>query len=788
MPTRQSGRRPPAPRSRRSRSRPPRRRWKRYVAVALAGPLLVLSAAAGVVFVNYSRLLDERLQGIAARSGPRILGRPLQLHRNQALTERQLVDRLNDLGYVQRTRVEQPGAFAPADRSIALMARSGEFRGRVVRVIFRTERSRDAAGAFERIDRLEIAGGERVDSLMLDPPLLTSLAPDGREKRRTVSLAGVPRHLVQAVLAIEDRRFYDHPGVDPIRAIGALVTNLRGDRPYLVGASTITQQLVKNFFLTPEKTLKRKLQEQFLALIVDQRLSKDEILELYLNEVYLGHRSSFAIHGVAEGARLFFGKDVGNVSLVEAATMAGVIQSPQVHSPFRHPARARAHRDVVIRVMHEAGFISAEAAQRAFEEPLTIVSRAVDAEAPFFVDWITRSLEEQHPGLVRSRQAVDVHTTLDLHLQRLADESVRQGLARVDEILARSSRRRPRVAQAALVALDPRTGEVLALVGGRAYQSSHYNRAINARRQPGSVFKPFVFLTAFERAAAEGRTDLTPATVVVDEPTTFSHEQTVYSPNNYRDEYDGPITFRRALALSRNVATVKVAEAAGYEAVAALWRRMGARTPPRPYPSIALGVFEATPLEIAAAYTLFPNLGEMRQPFGLARLMQGDKEIGRGPDRAPIRIARPETTFLVLNMMRSVLSDGTGAPARAAGFRFDAAGKSGTTNGLRDAWFAGFTPELLTVVWVGCDDNQALGLSGTQAALPIWTAFMARALAGRRDVPFTAPRGIAFVEIDPQSGTVAVPGCPTSLREAFADGTQPLSECPLHRFGPAAAR
>jgi penicillin-binding protein 1B len=348
----------------------------------------------------------------------------------------------------------------------------------------------------------------------------------------------------------------------------------------------------------------------------------------------------------------------------------------------------------------------------------------------------------------------------------------------VDEILARRKRRN---AQAALIAVDPRTGDVLALVGGRSYNVSQYNRATAARRQPGSVFKPFVYLAAFEHAYAEGRTDVTPATLVLDEAATFMFNEQAWEPRNYEGEYDGEVTYRRALALSRNLATIRVAETAGYGEVASLWKRVGAGATPRPYPSIALGVFEATPYEIATAYTLFPNGGHVQPLRSIARIVSGSREIVLpiGDDKP---VARADTTFLVTNMMRSVVNEGTAAGVRAAGFSLDAAGKTGTTNDLRDAWFVGFTPDLLTVVWVGLDDNQPLGLSGTQAALPIWTTFMKRALAGRSGGSFAAPDGIVFVDIDKDTGHIAARACPRVMREAFIAGTEPRNICYLHSF------
>jgi penicillin-binding protein 1B len=769
-----------------------RRRWRIVLLVALGVPAVCLSAVLGYYYVVFARLIDARLHGERERVEPRIYGRPIELRTGEMMSERQLIDRLNDLGYAQEPKVQHAGQFAISKDAIMLSPRSGPAAGKIARAVFRKVAAvtpgapQPATPPIERLERLELVGAGRTQSLTLDPPLLTALISTSREKRRQVPLAKIPKPMVQAALAIEDHRFYEHPGVDPIGAIGALITNIRGDRRYLAGGSTITQQLIRNVFLgsvianPTEKSIRRKVLEQFMALVLERRASKDEILELYLNEVYLGQRGSFGIHGVAEAARLFFGKDVYNLSLAEAATVAGVIQSPYSLSPFANPTRARDRRNVVLKLMADDGFITREAADRAAGEPLTVVARALEAEAPYFVDLVGQTLSEQFASAMKTSQPVEVYTTLDLHLQRFAQDAVREGLTQVDLLLAR--RRRKTVPQAALIAVDPRTGEILALIGGRSYNQSQYNRAVIARRQPGSAFKPFVYLSAFEKAAAEGRTDLTPATVVVDEPTTFYFEDKTWDPGNYEGEYDGPVTLRHALAHSKNAATIKVAEMTGYEEVAALWKRFGTSTAPRPYPSIALGVFEATPIEIATAYTAFPNLGEMRRLRTILRIMSGAKTLAPVPVSQPKRVARPDTTFLVLNMMRSVINEGTAAAVRGSGFTLDAAGKTGTTNDLRDAWFIGFTPELLTVVWVGLDENQPLGLSGAQAALPIWTSFMMRALAGHPNIEFSVPDGIDFVEIDKDTGKLALPSCPRTFREAFLTGTAPIETCELHRY------
>lgn len=753
----------PAPRAKAK----PRRRWLRVLLFIVGVPTVALSLLFVYYWFAFSRMLDERFSA-DPDPAPRLFARPMVIRDGQALSSRQLVDRLNDLGYAQRTLADAPGEFAVMNDGIVLVPRTEGQPS--VRVAF-------TPGAGTRVRKIEqLSSRKEIEQITLEAPLITALSSGEREKRRYVKLAQIPQRLIQAVLAIEDQRFYEHPGLDPIGIARAAISNLRGDRGYLSGGSTITQQFLKNTMLTRDKTPTRKAQEAMLSLVLETRLSKDEILELYLNDVDLGQRGSYTVRGVAEAARLFFGKDVSNVTLAEAATIAGVIQAPSRHSPFRNPDRAKARRNVVLGAMVAAGFISEDAAARAAREPLMVVARALDAEAPYFVDYVTELLKSKYNGLIKPDSNSDVYTTLDLHLQRLAQESLREGLARVDEMLKR--RKRSSSAEGAVVVINPKSGEILAMVGGRHYSLSQYNRAVSARRQPGSVFKPFVYLSAFERGLDEGRTDLTPASTVLDEPTTFMFDNQEYAPANYGGEYDGLVTYRRALAMSRNIAAVKVAEAAGFDRVAAMWRSTGVGGGARPYPSIALGVFEASPLDIAQAYTPFANLGVLRPLKALMRVEENGTRIDPPSERA-VSIARPESTFLVTNMMRSVLNEGTGAPARAS-FALDAAGKSGTTNDLRDAWFVGFTPELLTVVWVGFDDNQPIGLSGTQAALPIWTAFMTRALAGHADQSFAAPDGIVFMEVDRDTGRTAGPFCTRVIREAFIAGTEPWEPCNAH--------
>jgi penicillin-binding protein 1B len=745
--------------------RPP---WRRRLLIGAGVAASILLIVLIYAWVKVAGMIDRRLGGDDDRAMPRIYGRAFEMRQGQPLSVSELRARLNDVGYSEKAKAELPGEFSIAGSVVQLTTKAV---GKAEPVTARIEISKA-----NYVSKVVSPKGTAIPSVKLEPPLLAELASGHR--RRYVPISGMPKRMINAVLAIEDQRFYDHPGVDVIGTAGALWRNVFGDKEYMAGGSTITQQIVKNTFLTPKKSPIRKMQEQFIALVLETRLSKDQILELYLNETVLGQRGPFEIRGVAAGARVFFGVDVQNLTIAQAATLAGIIQAPSSLSPSRNPKRAMDRRNVVLKQMADAGFITVEEKLKAQGEPIGVAPHAMENEAPYFVDWVSQLIDEDYKGLLKPHAAVDVYTTLDVHFQRMAQDAMADGLAAVDKLLV--ARKRKGVAQAAMVVADPKTGEILAMVGGRDYGRSQYNRAVLAKRQPGSTFKPFVYLSAFEKMAESGSDELTPATILMDEPTTWVDDQgKPYTPTNYQGEYDGPITVRFALAHSRNIVAVKTAEMAGYDRVADLWKRVGEGSRALAVPSIALGVFEASPLEMATAYTLFTNAGSVRPLKAVLRISENDKD--KKVKAEPMReVARPDTTYLVVNMMRSVLNEGTAGGARSAGFYLDAAGKTGTTNDQRDAWFIGFTPDLVAAVWVGFDDNKPIGLTGGQGALPIWTSFMKRATAGRGNRAFTVPDNIVFAEIDKATGKLATGGCPKVINEAFLAGTEPRESCPVH--------
>jgi len=751
-------------------------------------PVVIGTSVLIYYYLRYSVMIDRRLHGEKWMVPARLYARPLTLRQGMPFTTEGLANLLNGLKYDQKTEgPSAPGQFVAGQSIVAFYPRpTPGGPGEAVAVLIETPKppkDKNAPVEPPRIKEMRGLSTKRAyPTVTMEPELITYLFDDSREKRRVIKYEELPRHVVQAVLAIEDRRFFSHPGLDPFRIVGAAVRNVRAES-YIQGGSTITQQLVKNFFLTPERTIRRKAQEALLAFVLERRAEKKDILELYLNEVYLGQVGSFSIHGVGQAARMYFHKDVANLTVNEAALLAGMIHSPNQENPYRHPDRATERRNQVLRAMNEEGFLDDAQLKALLAQGLGVEKPSVDtAEAPYFVDLVKAQLAQRYDQRDLATQSLSIYTTLDLSLQQLAQQVLSDGLAAVEKM----KRRKPKIPlQGALIALEPKTGAVLALVGGRSYGDSQYNRAVLARRQPGSTFKPFVYLSAFEAVFDDPNLPpITPATVVEDEPTAFLFEDKDYTPQNYEDDYRGYVTLRTALAHSLNVATVKVAEMVGYDKVANVWnKKLALPGKVEAYPAAALGSFEVTPLDLATAYNILANMGQKVEPVTVMSVADDKNKTLEQHTGKPPRVVRPESAFLVVNMMRSVLLNGTAAGAWQMGLPrgIDVAGKTGTTNDLKDAWFVGFTPDLLCVVWVGYDDNTPVNMSGARAALPIWVNFMKGALAGTTSSRFQVPASnIIFLDIDPATGLLATPSCPKTISEAFIAGTEPQEYCSSH--------
>jgi penicillin-binding protein 1B len=525
---------------------------------------------------------------------------------------------------------------------------------------------------------------------------------------------------------------------------------------------------------------------------------------MYANEVYLGQRGSYAIHGFAEGSTAQFGKDLSELTLPEAATLAGIIPAPNAYSPSKHPDRATFRRNLILRAMLQTGSITTESYEKARQSGLEIITSTADVtDAPYLVDFIREELLKDYSEQELMNDGLSVYTSMDPNLQRAAVEAVAKGVALVEEQFAardrktKNSKIRPRP-QAALIALDPRTGEIKAMVGGTDYTSSQFNRITQAYRQPGSIFKPFVYSAALETPfdvdpEDPGSADdsqmqsldyrfITPLTAVMDAPNVFFYGGAFYEPHNYKNNYRGLVTVRVALQHSLNLATIQVAERIGFNRVAALAKRMGLNSQIEGYPSVAIGAFEVTPIELAGAYTAFANEGKRMEPHALLRVVAADGRELKTYQYEPRVVLRPEIAYLMTHLMEGVIDHGTGAGVRARGFNLPAAGKTGTS---RDGWFAGYTKDLLVIVWVGFDDNSDLNLEGARSALPIWTDFMMKAyeLHPVRDaarMTFTPPPGVEIVTIDADTLLLATPFCRNTFEEAFIVGTAPTAYCPLH--------
>ncbi len=758
----------------------------RFGLAILALALCALLAAAGVwtyYWVYFSHMIDQRLTGQVFGHTSHIFTAPEKIFVGEQLSSGNLSGYLINNGYSEADVPGSAGRFETTKSSIEIYpSQSSYFEGRnAIRVDF-------SPTAISSIHLL--SDNLSVSSAQIEPALLTNLFDDSREKRRVVRFEDLPPVLVHAVLAAEDKRFFEHGGLDPIRVAGAAIADLRRNsqgQGMLEGASTIDMQVARSFFFSTRRVWRRKIAETMVALELDHRFSKERIFELYANEIYLGNRGSFAIRGFGEAAEAYFGTDVRDLDLAQSAFLAGIIRSPNRYTAAeRHPDRVDDARDRVLKQMLEDGYITAAQEKAAQEEVLRFVGGGTPSRsAPYFVDMVRDSLLDQFSQTDLTTQSYRIYSTLDPALQSAAEEAVTEGMKVVDDGLARhyaleQRKHEPVVKpQVALVALDPKTGAILALVGGRDYGQSQLDHAL-ARRQPGSSFKPFVYAAAFDNSVAGLQPIITPETTVEDEPTTFTFDGKDYTPDNDEGEFYGTVSARDALTHSLNVATVKFAEMIGYDRVKEVADQLGLDPDIEPTPAMALGTYLMTPLEVAGDYTIFADNGIRTETRFLNEVVNADgKVIDRSlPQTRPV--LDPRVAYLVTSVLEDVINRGTGSTVRAMGFDAPAAGKTGTDH---DGWFAGYTSNLLCVVWVGYDDNRDLELQGAKSAAPVWADFMklAEALPAYHDMqPLPEPPGLVHAVICPDSGDLATPSCPKTVDEVYIDGTQPTVFCPIH--------
>jgi penicillin-binding protein 1B len=760
------------------------RRWRRRifrppVVILLVGFTVFTLAVLGYYYHVFSQRVDKLISGEIYTRSAGIYTAPKALRVGAGLSMDDLVSRLKRADYVEKA---QQADDARSRYSIA---------GTTVEIVPGQTAIVDDKRIFPHVRVAFAKTGKGITSItdadtnaklqtaLVEPEQLSFVAGSQRERRRIIGFGDVPKSLVDAVTVTEDRTFFQHYGINVRGILRAFVRRYELDpnsRLSRQGGSSITQQLVKNLLLSPEYSMRRKFAEAYMSVILETRLSKQDIFALYCNQVYLGQHSGFSVNGFGEAARVYFNKDVTALTLPESAFLAGIIRSPNRYNPYHNLETATARRNQVLDSMAEEGVITKQQAEEAKATELKVAparGRVDNSEAPYFVDYVQGQLADILAD-ARSAEHLRIYTTIDMELQRAAYAAVTKQLATLDKIYARKVP--PGTLQAALVAMDADTGEVVAMIGGRDYEKSQLNRATDAMRQPGSVFKPFVYATALNTAYDPVPRVITAATTFQDEPKTFTYDNQEYSPGNFADEYTNqPMTLRDALVHSKNVITVEVAMEITMGRVMTLAARAGLPKPPRAYPAMALGTNEATPLQVASAYTTFARLGTRTAPVGINRVTTGRGATIAAPTSQKNDVMRPEIAYIMTSFMKDVVNRGTGAPLRARGFKFNVAGKTGTS---RDGWFAGYTPHLVCAVWVGFDDGSQLGLTGAQSALPIWSDFMQAALSAHPEWQgdWQAPAGVEEAAIDPRTGLLATADDASKRMELFVSGTAPTIE------------
>ncbi len=753
----------------------------RAILIIFVSLALLVVAAFSYFYVKYDRVIVKRFSSPVFSNSAQIYATPKVVRPGQALPARTIAAELKHAGYAEKGGQSPMGSYRLLTNGIEITPGPESYH------------SPDPARIMVQDGKVASISsrGSELAAYELEPQLVTALFDaEQRSKRQLVKYDDIPKVMVDAVLAIEDRRFFQHGGVNFLRLAQAFWVDVTRQR-HEQGGSTITMQLSRAFFLTPEKTVKRKLSEIMIALELEQKFSKQQIFEFYANRVDLGQRGSFTISGFAEASRSYFNKDLKDITLPEAALLAGLIQAPSFLSPYRHPERALERRNTVLDAMAETHAVSRAEADKAKATPLKLAPPNVEAsDAPYFIDLVRDTLVNKFSEHELNDQSYRIYTTLDPDLQRAAAQSVEEGIKLVDAQITKMRTKKVKIgkgkyetrvnagpqAQVALVALDPRTGAVLALVGGRNYGLSQLNHAV-AKRPTGSIFKPFVYAAAMNTALDGATNVLTPASLVDDAATTFAYGDQIYEPRNYKEEYHGPVTLRYALAMSLNNATVKVAEEVGYDKVAELAKSAGISSV-KATPAMALGAYDATPLEMASAYTAFSNAGVRISPLMVNSVRNAKGDVVQDFTTEKRQVLDPRVAFVMTDMMQGVVNFGLGYSAvRGRGFKEPAAGKTGSSH---DGWFAGYTSNLLCIVWVGYDDYSDLHLSGAQTAAPIWTEFMkkASALTQYSDMcGFSQPSGVVDVQLDKSTNRLATPSCPETYTAAFVAGTEPHETC-----------
>ena len=748
-----------------------RGRWFLFIAILVVGFL-------GYDWVRLSAIASNRYSGKGWKFPTRVYADWREWKVGERVTEDDLKDALDRARYKRVWKTpSQPGEYRVRGNTWDVWLRAFTYPEQIERGSQTSATLTDG-----RLATLTTGFEEPHDRglLRVEPELLAEFSDSDRERRSFVPLGEIPRHVVQAVVASEDRRFFHHWGIDLLGLGRATVRNVRAGG-VVEGGSTLSQQLAKNLFLSRERNVFRKFHEALLAVMLELRYSKEEILEFYLNQIYLGQRGSWSVCGIEEAALFYFNKHARELTVPEGALLAGIIPAPNKLSPYRDLEAAMERRNQVLTDMVDCGWLSKDDAKKFRRSPMRFAPNPPPTtKAPYFMDYVREALSRDIAETDLNARGFAIFTTLDARMQAAAERAVRDGVREADwRSPSGGSERNP--AQASLLALEPANGYIRAMVGGRNYAESSYNRAVDSQRQPGSAFKPFVYLAALDTPFQGRKPPLTGATVLEDRPDTFSTDIGPWSPRNFEDSYEGRATAARALARSLNVATVHLELDVGIPKVIQMAKSLGIESRLRQVPSLALGACEVSVLEMTRAYATLANHGVMATPIAVRAVLDRGGNIRWSPKRESKRVLRPETAYMGTVLLEGPVIYGTAASIRSQfGFTRPAAGKTGTTSDENDAWFIGTTPQLACGVWVGCDKGRRLGLTGTQAAVPIWARFMDAAHKGKDVVDFDAPNGVTEVWIDASTGYRAGPECPRVMRVAFVNKTEPRQVCPVY--------
>ena len=721
---------------------------------ALLMALLVASVFVGAYYGIAAQRIAERFEQLRSARGTRFFATFPAFTVGQRFRRAELVALIEDQGFVERSNVDElvAGEFAWAKGTppaLVLARPSFQAPGRQLEAV-RVRLRFDVDGVdyvLAAIERYE--DGAPLEQFETPPRKIASFVAGRLRSQDAVPLSEIPSSMRFAIMAIEDQHFLDHTGVS-FRAIArALWRDLKAMR-FVEGGSTITQQLMKNLFFSREKSLLRKIKEAFYAVVAEANHAKEDILEAYLNEVYLGQWGTRQVHGVAEGAEVFFRRSVARLTISQSALLAAIVQAPNALDPTKNPERSLKRRDLVLKRMRDVEFITEDEYQTATKEALGVVpAERSFRDTDYYLDLVMQKLPPPVTGRIES-EALTVYVTLNPYLQAQASRALNDDLARLRKAYAaiRKKEEKGRHLQAALVAIDPQTCDVIALQGGHSYRSTQFNRVLSGRRQPGSLFKPFVYYTAFAESTKDK--PFTALTELEDAPFEWKYDNQVWKPKNYDNDFRGLVTARQALEQSLNTPTARLTQAVGVDHIVESLYRAGIRTELPRVPSIALGSPTVTPMEVAETYVALANLGGA---CTIRTVSEAYDEAGNEilqNESVKQQVLVPQAAYQVVNLLKGVFVRGTAKGVQIPGLSMDHfAGKTGTTNEGLDAWFVGFSPSIVALIWVGFDEEEKLGLTGSSAALPAWVDFTKTARPFLRDVDFPVPEGLSGVEVDP---------------------------------------